>query len=137
MNNVGRAALDTNIVVYAFSSDRRFERAEQLLREKHEISVQTLNEFVNVARRKMNFAADELEEALADIVTLCRQIHPVTFESHRAAMVLGQRYDLSIYDANIVAVALLAGCDTLYSEDMHDGLVIDDRLTIRNPFAGD
>jgi predicted nucleic acid-binding protein len=36
----------------------------------------------------------------------------------------------------IVAAAQLAGCSTLYSEDMHHGLVID-RLTIRNPYAAD
>jgi predicted nucleic acid-binding protein len=36
----------------------------------------------------------------------------------------------------IVAAALLAGCDTLYTEDMHPGLVIENRLRIVNPFAG-
>jgi predicted nucleic acid-binding protein len=36
----------------------------------------------------------------------------------------------------IVAAALLAGCDVLYSEDMHDGLVIEERLRIVNPFVG-
>ena len=46
-----------------------------------------------------------------------------------------RRYKIAFYDAAIVAAALLADCDTLWSEDMHDGLVIDGRLTIRNPFA--
>jgi predicted nucleic acid-binding protein len=46
---------------------------------------------------------------------------------------LAERYILNIYDAMIVAAAQLAGCTVLYSEDMHDGLVID-RLTIRNPY---
>jgi predicted nucleic acid-binding protein len=41
---------------------------------------------------------------------------------------------MNVYDGMIVAAAQLAGCRVLYSEDMHDGLVID-RLTIRNPFA--
>jgi len=35
----------------------------------------------------------------------------------------------------MLAVALRAGCTTFLSEDMHDGLVIDDRLTISDPFA--
>lgn len=39
------------------------------------------------------------------------------------------------YDAMIVASALLAECDTLYSEDMQDGLLIEERLRIRNPFC--
>jgi predicted nucleic acid-binding protein len=38
-----------------------------------------------------------------------------------------------IYDALIIASALESSCLTLYSEDMHDGQVIDG-LTIRNPF---
>jgi predicted nucleic acid-binding protein len=49
---------------------------------------------------------------------------------------LAERYQLGVYDGMIVAAALVAGCTTLYSEDMHDGLVID-QLTIRNPYAGD
>jgi predicted nucleic acid-binding protein len=44
-------------------------------------------------------------------------------------------YDkLSVYGAMIVAAALLAGCETLHSEDMQDGLLIDNQLRIRNPF---
>ena len=50
-------------------------------------------------------------------------------------MRLAERYQFRIYDAMIVAAALAAGCDTLWSEDMQDGLMIDDRLAIRNPFA--
>jgi len=43
---------------------------------------------------------------------------------------------LSIYDALIVAAALLPGCSTLHSEDMQAGQVIDGQLTIRHPFEG-
>ncbi len=50
-------------------------------------------------------------------------------------MRLAERYCLSVYDAMIAAAALTAECDTLYSEDMHDGLVIDGRVRIVNPFA--
>ena len=38
-------------------------------------------------------------------------------------------------DTNVAVYALAAGCDTLYSEDMQDGQVFEDRLTVRNPFA--
>jgi predicted nucleic acid-binding protein len=43
-------------------------------------------------------------------------------------------YNLSIYDAMIAASALHADCDTLWSEDMQHGMVLDDRLRIVNPF---
>lgn len=59
---------------------------------------------------------------------------PLTIETNRKALVLAQRHQLHIYDANIWAAAILAGCDTLYSEDMHAGLAIEG-VTLKNPFA--
>src|SRR5256885_13962523 len=50
-------------------------------------------------------------------------------EAHLAA-----RHAFHIYDALIVAAALAADCTTVYSEDLHDGQVVDHRLTIQNPF---
>jgi len=40
-------------------------------------------------------------------------------------LIAAERYGLSVYDAMIVAAALLGGCKTLYSEDMQDGFLID------------
>jgi hypothetical protein len=37
-------------------------------------------------------------------------------------------YGLSIYDAMIAVAALHADCDTLSSKDIHDGIVLDDRV---------
>jgi predicted nucleic acid-binding protein len=34
----------------------------------------------------------------------------------------------------IAAAALAADCDTLWSEDMQDGMVVEGRLKIVNPF---
>ena len=129
-----RAFLDTNILVYAFVEDPRAAVAEALLAQKCETSVQALNEFANVARRKLCMAWGEVEEALTLLKTLCGTIHPVTLETHTDALRLAQRYGFSIYDALIVAAALRAGCDTLYSEDMQDGLVVEAQVTLRNPF---
>jgi len=53
-------------------------------------------------------------------------------ETHEAALEIA-RYGYSIYDALILAVALEADCDTLYTEDMQNDPVIGS-LTIRNPF---
>jgi predicted nucleic acid-binding protein len=131
---VPRAFLDTNILVYAFVEDPRAVVAEALLAQKCDTSVQALYEFANVARRKLRMAWGEVEEALTLLKTLCGTIHPVTLETHTDALRLAQRYGFSLYDALIVAAALRADCDTLYSEDMQDGLVVDGRLTIRNPF---
>ncbi len=52
----------------------------------------------------------------------------------KEAIALGERYQLSHWDSLIVAAALRANCDTLYSEDMQHGQLIDGRLTVINPF---
>jgi len=49
---------------------------------------------------------------------------------------VSERYGLSIFDAMIAASALHADCDTLWSEDMQDGMTLENRLRIVNPFRG-
>ena len=62
-------------------------------------------------------------------------VHPLTVDIHETGLRLAERYGFSVYDAMIVASALNAGCDTLWSEDMQHGLVLDDGLRIVNPFG--
>ena len=50
------------------------------------------------------------------------------------AMRIAERYGYSIFDSCIVASALEAGSDTLWSEGMQHGMMIDGRLRIANPF---
>lgn len=126
--------LDTNVLVYAFTTDPRAARAQQLLEHGCIINVQVLNDLANVARRKLKMSWPELTEALDAIRTLCPTILPVTLDTHSAGMERAQRYGLSVFDSLIVAGALEAGCGTLWSEDMQHGLVIDQRLRILNPF---
>lgn len=53
----------------------------------------------------------------------------------RKSAEVAMRYQVSNWDALIVAAALLADCDTLYSEDMQNGQEIEGRLRIVNPFV--
>jgi predicted nucleic acid-binding protein len=126
--------LDTNVLVYAFTTDARASKAQQLLERGCAINVQVLNEFANVARRKLKLSWVELQDALDDIRTLCPTIAPVTIDTHSAGLERAQRYGFSVFDGLVVAAALEAGCGTLWSEDMHHGLVVDEHLTILNPF---
>lgn len=128
------AFLDTNVIVYAFVEDPRTKIAEGLLDQKYDISVQVLNEFTNVARRKLGMGWAEIDDAVELLKILCGTIHPLDLETHTSGLRLAQRYGFSIYDALIVAAALRAKCTILYSEDMQDGLEVEGRLTIRNPF---
>jgi predicted nucleic acid-binding protein len=129
--------LDTNIVIYAFGSgDPRCVKAEQLLAAGGTISVQVLNEFVNVSRRKMDRNWQEIAAALGVIRTLLGQPAAITVRTHEAALALARRRSLAFYDALIVASAIESDCDTVLSEDMQHGAKMDG-VTIRNPFRAD
>ena len=87
-----------------------------------------------VASRKLGMSRGEIRDALGPIHAVC-EIVPITIEIHNRGVEIAERYGISFYDATIVASALFAGCKTLYSEDLQDGQVIDNKLTIRNPFT--
>jgi predicted nucleic acid-binding protein len=127
---------DTNVLVYLTSADAvKADRAEKLVEGGGAISIQVLNEFANVARRKMSLSWADTHAFLSMVRGLLR-VHAMTIESHDMVLTLAERYRLSIYDAMIVAAALDAGCDRLWSEDMQNGMVIERSLCIVDPFIG-
>jgi predicted nucleic acid-binding protein len=131
----GGSFLDTNVLLYALAEDDlRTPRAEALLAEGPVISVQVLNEFTAVARRKLKLDWQHIANLIAIARQLCGPVQPLTPDMHDNARTLADRHRLSIYDAAIVASALAAGCATLWSEDMQNGHSIEG-LTIRNPFS--
>jgi predicted nucleic acid-binding protein len=126
---------DTNVLIYAFAKDdARAKIAEGLLARGGRVGVQNLNEFVDVAVRKLAMPWKEVLEALNVIRVLCPSPVPLTVQTHDAALRISGRYGYHIYDSLVISAALEARCGTLYSEDLKDGQVIDG-LTIRNPFA--
>ncbi len=126
---------DTNIALYLAGPDiAKADISDKLFRSGGVISVQVLNEFVNVARRKYKIEWPKIYLALTGFRAACK-VEPLTIDTHNLGLELVRRYRLQVYDGLIVSAALLAGCTTLYSEDMHNGLVIEG-LTIRNPYAG-
>lgn len=128
------AFFDTNILIYALGVDDKAIRARSLLADGGFISVQSLNEFATVTRRKLRYDWPAIHEALAALRVLCPHIVPLTDAIHRDGLRIAERYRLSIYDSMIVTAALSAGCDRLWSEDLQHGLVVDARLEVANPF---
>jgi predicted nucleic acid-binding protein len=125
---------DTNVLLYIASTDaKKANKAEALIAEGGAVSVQVLDEIANVARRKMQMSWTETSTFL-DTVRSLLAVHPLTLEVHDAGLALAERYGFSTYDAMIVASALHAGCDTLWSKDMQDGLALEEGLRIVNPF---
>ena len=130
-----RAFFDTNVLIYAVvKDDPRGAKAEALLAGGGVLSVQVLNEFVSVARRKFRMPWPEMKEALAASRVLWSPPVPITLDIHETALGIAERYGYGFYDALIIAAALRAQCAVLYSEDLKGDQIIDGRLTIRNPF---
>jgi predicted nucleic acid-binding protein len=128
--------IDTNVLLYLLSADaEKADRAEEIILAGGIVSVQVLNELANVALRKLAMPWPEINEVLSLIRSVC-PVEPLTVETHDGGRRVAERYKLSVYDSMIVAAALIAGCNTLYSEDMQDGLLIDKQLHILNPFNG-
>jgi predicted nucleic acid-binding protein len=130
-----REFLDTSVLIYAVAkNDPRASKAEALLASGGIISIQSLNEFVSVARRKLGMSWKEVKEFLDLICILCSDPVPISLDMHKAALDIAEKYGYGIYDALIVSAALETGCRVLYSEDLQDGQIINRQLTIRNPF---
>ncbi len=126
--------VDTNTVIYSLGEDATKRRkALAILARKPVISIRVLNETANTMRRKLNFDLPAIRRFLLDLMGESR-MHPITPATVLAALTIAERYGFSHYDSLIVATALEAGCRTLYSEDMQHGQLIDNRLTIINPF---
>ncbi|MCL4855163.1 MAG: PIN domain-containing protein, partial [Bryobacteraceae bacterium] len=107
---------DTNVILYAFrEGDRRSLIAEELLSKGGVLSVQVLNEFVSVARRKLHRNWAEVRQALKVLRVFCPEPIPLTVEIHERALQLAEKYGYSIYDSLVIAAALDAGATTLYS----------------------
>ncbi len=134
MTKGGGEFLDTNVLVYAFSSDPRSIAAQALLSRRCQTGVQSLNEFANVMRRKFALPWPRIHSALADIRAACVEIQPMDLATHTEALRIAQRHGYSIFDSLLIAAALTAGCSTFWSEDMGDGVVIDGKLRIADPF---
>ncbi len=126
--------IDTNVLLYLTSGDpAKADLAEAAITAGGVISVQVLNELANVARRKMRMSFTDMH-AFLDMLRGLLTVHPLTVETHETGLALAERYGFSVYDAMIVASALHAGCDTLLSEDMQDGMALQEGLRIVNPF---
>lgn len=134
MKRMSAEFADTNVVLYLLDDGPKADRAEAILGKGPRISVQVLNEAMVNCRRKANLSWDETGTFLASIQSLC-PIEDMTLRTHQVGRALAERYGFSVYDAMIVAAALIAGCTTLWTEDMQDGLLVEGQLRIANPFA--
>jgi predicted nucleic acid-binding protein len=134
-----RSFFDTNLLVYADAADEpaRQALAIQLIKTHRAegtavLSTQVLQEFVNVALRKLKLPVPLIRERLSLYARF--ELVPATPEIIEGALALHALRGTSFYDALILQAAIVSGCSVLYSEDLQDGALIGG-VKIVNPFV--
>lgn len=127
--------IDTNILVYCYTEDETAKKQKALDIVNHSdafISTQVLNELANTLKRKFKLDWQVVENVMTEVGSGFNVYvnKPDTIEQ---ACRIAAKYHYSFYDSLIIAAALSANCKTLYSEDMQEGQVIENSLTIANP----
>ena len=129
--------LDTNILIYLYSEDERTKRSvARKLFSNHQnikISTQILSEFSNVHYRKLKINPDEISEMILEISRNC-DVKPINISTVTNALAILNRYKYAFFDSLILSTAIENNCNILYSEDMHAGHVLENTITIINPF---
>jgi predicted nucleic acid-binding protein len=132
-----RAFLDTNFIIYLYSEDepKKQEIAQGILNRHYcVISTQIMNEASNVWFKKYGWSGIIIEQHLDNIENICDFTAEIQRRTINKAIMLKERYNYSYYDCLMLASALENNCDFLYSEDMNDGQIIENKLRIVNPF---
>lgn len=132
---MSKIALDSNILIYNHSLDFENKRliAGEFFSHVPVISSQVISEYLNVMIRNFKIPKLELMDLCSQWLEKC-SVQPVILSTIELAKNIIIKYDFQIFDGIIVAAALEAGCDIIYSEDMHNGLIVENSLKIINPF---
>jgi predicted nucleic acid-binding protein len=133
---MNRYFVDSNVCVYAFDKNSAHHRhiAWDLIGRNPFISSQVIIETYNACNKKLKLSSEICEE---NTLFLCdiAQVYEINAAVIKTAVSFKRKYNFSFLDACIVASAYHAECLTLYSEDMHNGMIIENTLTIVNPFV--
>jgi predicted nucleic acid-binding protein len=128
--------IDTNIWLYAFLDTGETEksaRARELFRKSETmLSTQVVNEVCVNLIKKAGFS----EEQIAKLIQSFYEKYPIVEMDEDillTASQLRQEYGFSYWDSLVVSCALAVNAETLYSEDMQDGLIVRGELKIINP----
>jgi predicted nucleic acid-binding protein len=133
----GKVFVDSNIFVYLQStSDNEKRETSNRAIETFDcvISTQVLNEVSNVLIRKANLPIDKVTDIVVGMARVC-ELQIISYGTIQQALQIAKENLLGYYDSLIVASALETGCKFLFSEDLTDGQVIAESLTILNIYS--
>jgi predicted nucleic acid-binding protein len=130
--------LDTNLWVYLYAKDpiNKSLQVRELVNQKFGliiVTTQILGELFNVLTRKQIIELQEAKQIISEI-TSTFSIIPIDTPQVLQALEIHSRYHYSYWDSLIIATALLSNCEFIYSEDMQHQQMIENQVTIINPF---
>jgi predicted nucleic acid-binding protein len=135
-----KICIDTNVILYAIDeniqSQGKRDVSLDILKKKPFFSGQSLSEFINVCRKRWK-KDKKYVTGITEIILEQATLIPVDIKIVRKSFALTGQYDFQIFDSLIIASALEANCEILYSEDMQHNLLVENQLRIINPFLQD
>lgn len=134
MQDKQKIFIDTNVLLYLMSNDHKKKViAKEMLKSSSNVSIQVLSEFSNVCIKKFKLSSEDIIIAIQKI---SEKSSVLRFDENtiESALLIKQKYKFQYYDSLILATALENSCTILYSEDMQHEQLIENNLTIVNPF---
>ncbi|MFH1761787.1 MAG: PIN domain-containing protein [bacterium] len=137
----GKFFLDTNILVYSFDKREKSKQVKAraligkgLSEGSGIISYQVIQEFLNVATRKFEkpLGLEDCKIYLNECLMPLCEIYP-DIDFYNRSLEIKYRTNFSLYDSMIIQAALEGECETLFSDDLHDGYRLNG-MSIVNPF---
>ena len=130
-----RIFIDSNIFLYAFSDKDKDKQqvAKKIVLNPSCISVQVVNEVSKNLLYKFKFNENEIVKVVNSLYKK-HIVAELTQTIFIHASNIREKYNFSYYDSIIVSTALENECNIVYSEDMQHSQIIENKLTIINPF---
>ncbi|MHB1661021.1 MAG: PIN domain-containing protein [bacterium] len=126
--------LDSNIILYAFGKDNNKKAvAKELIRQRLIISVQVISEVSNILFKRFSFSVPETKN-IFDFIKSKTEVKLINLKTIEYCFYIKEKYKFSYWDSLIIASALENQCLILYTEDMQNGQIIEERLVVVNPF---
>jgi predicted nucleic acid-binding protein len=130
--------IDTNVWLYALiegQDKKKTETARTLILETESVvSTQIINEVCVNLLKKTDISEDRIGELIGSFYTKYPVVEidkPILLAASR----LRQHYSFSYWDSLVIASALSVGVNTLYTEDIQGGMIVEGKMKIVNPFA--
>lgn len=131
-----RTFIDTNILIYFISNEKKKKlRAKEIIFSTQEvyISAQVVSEFISVCLSKKLLSIAEITPLIDNFLSVLR-FSSIEESTIKKALQIKQDSNFSYWDCLVIASAIENNCSILYTEDMQDGQIISDSVTIINPF---